>query len=62
MSQQGSETGLVWGAKEIAKIIGRTQRVTFTLLDKGELPAKKVGGRWVADRAKLVAFFTGDAA
>ena len=49
---------LVWGAEEIGKVIGRTPRVTFHLLTTGSLPAKKVGGRWVAERSKLVAFFS----
>ncbi len=48
---------LVWGGEEIAKVIGRTPRITFLLLEKGELPAKKVGGRWVAERGELVRFF-----
>ncbi|WP_117195103.1 DNA-binding protein [Rhizobium terrae] len=51
------EMELVWGGEEIAKIIGRSPRITFHLLEKGELPAKKVGGRWVAERGKLIAFF-----
>lgn len=53
---------LVWGAEAIAEIIGRSVRATFHMLDKGELPAKKVGGRWVAERSKLIAFFMEDAA
>jgi hypothetical protein len=48
---------LIWGAEEIGKLIGRTPRVTFHLLTSGALPAKKVGGRWVAERGKLIAFF-----
>lgn len=48
---------LIWGAAEIAKLIGRSPRATFHMLDNGELPAKKVGGRWVAERGKLLAFF-----
>lgn len=48
---------LIWGGEEIAKVIGRTPRITFSLLEKGVLPAKKVGGRWVAERGKLIAFF-----
>ena len=56
---EGKSEGLqlVWGAEEISRIIGRTPRVTFHLLTTGELPAKKVGGRWVAERSKLIAFF-----
>jgi hypothetical protein len=48
---------LIWGASEIAKAIGRSQRATFHMLDNGELPAKKVGGRWVAERGQLIRFF-----
>lgn len=49
---------LVWGGDAIAKVIGRTSRVTFKLLESGQLPAKKVGNRWVAERSKLITFFT----
>jgi len=27
------------------------------MLKTGQLPAKKVGGRWVVERGKLIAFF-----
>lgn len=55
---EGSATlDLVWGAEAIGKAIGRTTRATFDMLDKGELPAKKVNGRWVIARSKLIAFF-----
>ncbi|NTI03453.1 DNA-binding protein [Agrobacterium rhizogenes] len=53
---------LIWGAAEIAKAIGRSQRATFYMLDNGELPAKKVGGRWVAERGALIRFFMETAA
>ncbi len=49
---------LIWGADKIAVVIGRTKRQTFHLLESGELPAKKIGGRWVIERGKLIAFFT----
>ncbi|CAH0133348.1 hypothetical protein SRABI05_00103 [Agrobacterium fabrum] len=48
---------LIWGAEEIGKVIGRSTRVTFDMLDKGQLPAKKVHGRWVIARQKLIDFF-----
>jgi hypothetical protein len=48
---------LLWGAEEIGKAIGRSTRATFDMLDKGELPAKKVNGRWVISRQKLIDFF-----
>ena len=62
MQETETKLDLVWGGDEIAKLIGRTRRVAFMLLEKGELPAKKVGGRWVADRSKLLQFFKEDAA
>ena len=53
---------LVWGIKAIAKLIGRTERQAFYLASEGKIPARQVGGRWVASRQKLVEFFLGDAA
>lgn len=58
----GRSLDLVWGGAEIAKVIGRSPRATFGMLEKGEIPARKVSGRWVIERGKLVAFFTGEAA
>lgn len=60
--EHSANINLVWGATEIARLIGRSPRSTFHMLDKGELPARKVGGRWVAERSKLIAFFMEDAA
>lgn len=57
MVEHEQKLDLIWGAEEIAKVIGRTPRITFNLLTTGALPAKKVGNRWVAERSKLVAFF-----
>ena len=34
-----------WGCRAISKIIGRTERQTFHLLEGGHLPARKVGKR-----------------
>ena len=56
--EQQPAASLIWGASSIAKAIGRTNRQTFHLLDRGLLPAKKVGGRWVAERTQLLSFFT----
>lgn len=54
---------LIWGAKAISAVIGVNPRQTFHLLETGQIPAKKVGGRWVADRRQLAVFFLeGDAA
>ena len=53
---------LLWGAREISAAIGRSLRATFAMLEGGHLPAKKVGGRWVANRADLVKAFRPDEA
>lgn len=53
---------MAWGVAEIARVIGRDERATYHLLAIKELPARKVGGRWVASRAKLRAFLRGEVA
>jgi hypothetical protein len=57
MTQAGLAFDLCWGAEEIGKEIGRNRSATFHLLAGGQLPAKKVGGRWCASRQKLRALF-----
>ncbi len=49
---------LVWEAGGIAHVIDRTVRQTYNMLEAGELPARKVGGRWVASRRALEAHFS----
>ncbi|RWK79660.1 MAG: DNA-binding protein [Mesorhizobium sp.] len=60
MNPNSDALDLVWEVEEIAKLIGRSPRQTFHLLASGQLPAKKVGNRWVAERGKLRAFFLGE--
>lgn len=62
MSPDESKMDLIWEVAEIAKIIGRTERQTFHMLQSGSLPAKKVGGRWVVERGALIRFFMESAA
>jgi hypothetical protein len=62
MTEDNKALDLIWGVSAIAKVIGRTDRQTFGMIEKGLLPTKKVGGRWVAERGKLIAFFLEDAA
>jgi len=54
---------ILWGAEEIARVINRTPRQTHHLLHRGAITAaKKVGGRWCADRNGLRRQFSdGDA-
>jgi len=51
---------LVWGCAAIAAVIRRSERSVFHLLENGLLPAKKVGGRWVASRRRLIESLTSD--
>jgi len=49
---------LLWGVREIAKTIGRSERATFYLLETGKIPpARRIGGRWCSSRAALRRFF-----
>jgi hypothetical protein len=45
---------LIWGARQIAKEINQTPRQTFHLLATGAIKsARRVGGRYTADRNAL---------
>jgi hypothetical protein len=50
----------VWGARNIGRTIGVPTRKAFYLLEHDLLPARKVGGVWVAARAKLRAALGGE--
>jgi hypothetical protein len=58
ITRQTPELDLIWGAHAIGKVIGRSTRSTFGLLEKGMLPARKISGRWVIDRSDLIEMFT----
>jgi hypothetical protein len=47
---------IVWGCAALAKVIHRSDRQTYHLLEHGTLPAKKVRGVWVGGRERLIAF------
>jgi hypothetical protein len=53
---------IVWGAEGIAAVIGRTVVATHHLLGQGALPAKKVAGRWVASKRRLLDHLLGEVA
>ncbi len=46
---------LLTGASAIADFMGAETRRTFSLLERGELPGFKLGGRWYARRSTLLA-------
>jgi hypothetical protein len=49
---------LLWGSRAISKEINRSARQTFHLLETGQIPASKIGGRWCASRSALRRFFS----
>lgn len=53
---------LLWGCAAIAAALGVTERACFHMLEQRQLPARKVGGRWVASRRKLEQHFEETAA
>lgn len=53
------ELRLIWGVAAIAMYIGRTDRQAYEALAKGQLPARRVNGRWVASASALRAHFEG---
>jgi hypothetical protein len=52
----------IWGAAGIGRHIGKSAAATFHLLEGGCLPARKVGGRWVAFSGALDAALRGEVA
>jgi len=42
---------LIWGAQSIARYINRPLRTTYYLIEKGLIPAKKLGPRTIVARA-----------
>jgi hypothetical protein len=56
--QQSNPDGIIWGATEIGRAIGKTTRQAFHLLETGQLQgAVKVGGRWAITHRALMANF-----
>jgi hypothetical protein len=44
------------GITAIARFLGETERVTYTLLVRGIIPAGREGGRWIASKRRLVEY------
>ena len=51
---------ILWSAEKIAECIGKSTRATYHLLERGLLPARKVGKQWCASRRKLLHALTGE--
>lgn len=55
MGDRQDETALdlLWGAAAIAEFLGRPRRGVYWHLERGSIPAKKVGKVWTASRSVL---------
>ncbi len=51
----------VWGADNIGAILGTPLRKTFYLLERGLIPARKVGSSWQSTEGELEDFLLGRA-
>jgi hypothetical protein len=58
---QDHNDDIVWGAREIGKVINRTERQTYHLLEKKRLPARYDDGMYSASRKRLLAYLSGEA-
>lgn len=61
-NQSRNDDAPIWGAKAIAEAINRSERQTYWLLQSGQIPAQKVGDRYVTTWRKLRELFEGTAA
>ena len=50
---------LLWGAAAIAKALNVSKRTAYHLLENNYIPARKIGGNWVADVDRLKAEIVG---
>jgi hypothetical protein len=51
----GGDDTVLWGAESIGAALNLTARQAFHLLERGHLPATKIGGRWASTKRKLLA-------
>ena len=57
-SHQDGDDPFIWGSRNIAEAINRTNRQTIYLLQQGRLPAKRVGKLWCARKSTLRQFLS----
>lgn len=60
-TESDNDIELLWGASAIGAAIGREARQAYYLLEGGQIPARKIGNQWVAERGKLLRFIAGAA-
>ena len=50
----------LWGATQIAPVIRRSVDTTLLMIERGELPGRRIGGRWCTTRRALKRFFNNE--
>lgn len=48
-----SSSEFIWGASAIGKFLGLSTRQVYWMLENGQLPAKKIGDRWMTTKTAL---------
>jgi hypothetical protein len=60
VDSESEQSDIVWNVPEIARLIHRTERQTYHLLEQGHIKsARKVGQQWQATRSGLRQEFGG---
>ena len=50
---------ILWGAQAIAREINREVQITYYMLQRGQIPATKIGETWTTTRTRLRDHFNG---
>jgi hypothetical protein len=50
----------IWGVAAIAAASNLTERQTYWALERGHIPASKIGRKWFTTPRRLRALFTGE--
>ena len=59
-SQSPGGEDLLWGALRIGQAMNITERQASYKLESGQLPAKKIGNRWVASKTAILKLLSVD--
>jgi hypothetical protein len=63
INQTDTSDQVIWGARNIAPYLGRTEKGAFSALESGKVPgARKVAGRWALNMQVFRASFESVAA
>jgi hypothetical protein len=61
MTETENPLGILWGAKEIGRFIGKKPRAAFWLLENGQIPGRKQGKMWTSTKGELQEALTASA-